>query len=156
MMPHCVDNEAIFVFMSTNIHLHTVEELLKFFRLDQPVHHPLVAIIDFSQVCEAEIGHTKISTDFYTLIYKTYNRNQVKYGRKLVDFTNGSLICLAPNQVLEMDDDVEESSQPSGWGLGFHPDLIRGTPLNDKMKSYSFFSYEVSESLHLSEKENRF
>ena len=154
-MPHCQHNEAIFVFMSTNIHLHTVEELFKFFGLDQPVHHPLVAIINFGQVREADIGNIKISTDFYTLIYKTYNRNHVKYGRKLVDFTNGSLICLAPNQTLEMDDDTEGSSQPLGWGLGFHPDLIRGTPLGDKMKSYSFFSYEVSEALHLSEKEKQ-
>lgn len=40
-----------------------------------------------------------------------------------------------------------------GWGLFFHPDLIRSTTLNDKIKSYSFFHYEVSEALHLSDKE---
>ena len=40
-----------------------------------------------------------------------------------------------------------------GWGLFFHPDLIRSTILNDKIKSYSFFHYEVSEALHLSDKE---
>ena len=40
-----------------------------------------------------------------------------------------------------------------GWGLFFHPDLIRATSLNDKLKSYSFFNYEVSEALHLSDKE---
>ncbi|MCE7067437.1 AraC family transcriptional regulator [Dyadobacter sp. CY326] len=141
--------------MSTNIHLRTVEDLFRFFRLDQPVRHPLIAIIDFSQVREGVIEDTKLSADFYTLIFKNYNRNHVRYGRKLVDFTNGSLICLSPNQVLEMDNDIEVSPQMIGWGLSFHPDLIRGTPLNDKMKSYSFFSYEVSEALHLSEKEKQ-
>lgn len=40
-----------------------------------------------------------------------------------------------------------------GWGLFFHPDLIRATSLNDKLKNYSFFNYEVSEALHLSDKE---
>lgn len=35
----------------------------------------------------------------------------------------------------------------------FHPDLIRGTSLGRSMKDYSFFSYEVSEALHLSERE---
>jgi hypothetical protein len=35
------------------------------------------------------------------------------------------------------------------WGgVYFHPDLIRATSLNDK-----FFNYEVSEALHLSDKE---
>jgi AraC-like DNA-binding protein len=40
-----------------------------------------------------------------------------------------------------------------GWGLFFHPDLIRATSLNEKLKNYSFFNYEVSEALHLSDKE---
>lgn len=43
----------------------------------------------------------------------------------------------------------------SGWGLFFHPDLIHGTSLGTKMKGYSFFSYETSEALHLSEKEKQ-
>jgi AraC-like DNA-binding protein len=42
-----------------------------------------------------------------------------------------------------------------GWGLFFHPDLIRNTSLNSKMKDYSFFSYEMAEALHLSEKEKQ-
>jgi AraC-like DNA-binding protein len=42
-----------------------------------------------------------------------------------------------------------------GWGLFFHPDLIRNTSLNVKMKDYTFFSYEISEALHLSEKEKQ-
>lgn len=42
-----------------------------------------------------------------------------------------------------------------GWGLFFHPDLIRGTSLGNKMKEYTFFSYEVNEALHLSDKEKQ-
>jgi AraC-like DNA-binding protein len=37
--------------------------------------------------------------------------------------------------------------------LFFHPDLIRATSLNGKIKDYSFFSYEITEALHLSDKE---
>jgi AraC-like DNA-binding protein len=88
------------------------------------------------------------------MLFKYECSNLVRYGRKMVDFQDGSLICMAPNQLIEMDTDSEASAN-KGWGLFFHPDLIRATSLNDKMKGYSFFSYEISEALHLSEKENQ-
>jgi len=141
--------------MSTFIHMRNIPDLFKFFRLDQALKHPLIAVVDFSRVSEEITEDTRISADFYTLIFKNYNRNNIKYGRKLVDFTDGSLICMSPNQVLEMDNDIEVSPQMEGWGLFFHPDLIRATSLNDKMKSYGFLSYEMSEALHLSEKEKQ-
>ncbi|RBQ03994.1 helix-turn-helix domain-containing protein [Pedobacter miscanthi] len=141
--------------MSVFIHLQTVSDVFKFFQLDQKIHHPLIAVVDFSRVNEQINGETRISADFYTLIFKNYNRNNIKYGRKLIDFQDGSLICMAPGQILELDNDVEESPEMMGWGLFFHPDLIRATSLNDKMKDYSFFSYQMSESLHLSEKEKQ-
>jgi AraC-like DNA-binding protein len=139
--------------MSVFIHMQSISDIFKFFHLKEPVLHPLIAVVDFSQVNEQIDGDTKVSTDFYALICKNYNRNNVKYGRKPVDFQNGSLICLAPHQILEMDTDEEETPELRGWGLFIHPDLIRPTSLNDKMKDYNFFSYEVSEALHLSEKE---
>ena len=135
--------------------MRNIPDLFKFFRLDQALKHPLIAVVDFSRVSEEITEDTRISADFYTLIFKNYNRNNIKYGRKLVDFTDGSLICMSPNQVLEMDNDIEVSPQMEGWGLFFHPDLIRATSLNDKMKSYGFLSYEMSEALHLSEKEKQ-
>jgi YesN/AraC family two-component response regulator len=46
---------------------------------------------------------------------------------------------------------VEEPGK--SWGLFFHPDLLKGTSLAVKMKSYSFFSYNSNEALHLSDKE---
>lgn len=141
--------------MSTFIHLDTISDLFKFFRLEDNVLHPLVAVVDFSKANHDVQGEIKISTDFYSLIFKNYNKFNVMYGRKTVDFQDGSLICLAPNQVLEMNDDTEDPVSMRGWGVFFHPDLIRATSLNDKMKDYSFFSYEVSEALHLSEKERQ-
>lgn len=133
--------------------MRTVADMLQFFKLSGPVRHPLAAVIDFSKVNEEISADTRVSADFYALIFKNYNRNNIKYGRKLVDFTDGSLICLSPQQVLEMDEDIDASAEMMGWGVFFHPDLIRNTPLHDRMKEYGFFSYEISEALHLSDKE---
>jgi len=141
-------------FMSAYIHLDTITDLFKFFRLSEPVRHPLVGVVDFSRVNNLVNEETKVSADFYYLLFKNYNLNNLRYGRKMVDFQDGCLMCMAPNQVIEMDNDVDISGTMIGWGLFFHPDLIRGTSLQNKMKDYSFFSYEISESLHLSEKEH--
>jgi AraC-like DNA-binding protein len=43
----------------------------------------------------------------------------------------------------------------SGWWLVFHPDFIRPYPLGRLIKEYGFFSYEVNEALHLSDKEEK-
>jgi AraC-like DNA-binding protein len=141
--------------MSEFIHLATIADLFKLFRLGNNLQHPLVAVVDFSKVDEHIYDGAKISADFYTVMFKNYSRNNIKYGRKPIDFQDGNLICMAPNQVIEMDDDIEVSENMLGWGLFFHPDLIRATSLNDKMKEYNFFSYETSEALHLSEKEKQ-
>jgi AraC-like DNA-binding protein len=45
--------------------------------------------------------------------------------------------------------------QPAGWALAFHPDLIRGTYLGRHIRDYNFFSYDVNEALHLSERERQ-
>lgn len=62
------------------------------------------------------------------------------------------MMFMAPGQVysvIRRSDNVH----PKGKALIFHPDLIRGTSLGQKIKSYSFFSYDSYEALHLSEKE---
>ncbi|MFD2921787.1 helix-turn-helix domain-containing protein [Terrimonas rubra] len=79
----------------------------------------------------------------------------MKYGRQQYDFQEGSLICIAPKQVVELDTEIQKRDDMMGWGLFFHPDLIRGTTLGARMKEYTFFSYETSEALHLSDKEKK-
>jgi AraC-like DNA-binding protein len=138
--------------MSETIQLQSIADLHKLFNLGNS-QHPLVAVLDFSKVSENVNQNSKISTDFYSIMFKNYCKNNIKYGRKTIDFQDGNLICIAPNQTIEIDNEIEPKENMLGWGLFFHPDLIRATSLNDKLKSYSFFNYEVSEALHLSDKE---
>ena len=133
-------------------HLQSIADLHKLVDLGIS-QHPLVTILDFSKVNEHLFGNTKITTDFYSIMFKNYCKNNFKYGRKAIDFQDGSLICIAPNQIIEIDNESEERADKMGWGLFFHPDLIRATPLNHHLKSYRFFDYEISEALHLSDKE---
>ena len=139
--------------MSQFIHLKSIADLSRL--LNESDFHPLVAVVDFSKTKDHIEEETRITTDFYSVMFKNYCKSALTYGRKAIDFDEGSLICMAPNQVITIDNEIEPRDNPMGWGLFFHPDLIRNTSLNSKMKDYSFFSYEMAEALHLSEKEKQ-
>lgn len=69
-------------------------------------------------------------------------------------YQEGTLVFVAPGQVAGIDDGGV-TEHPQGYALLFHPDLICGTSLARKMKEYTFFSYEVNEALHMSERERQ-
>lgn len=138
--------------MGDLLHLKTISDLFRFLNLG-PAHHPLIGVVDFGKVVEHAPGEIRIKTDFYSVMFKNYCRNHIRYGRKTFDFQDGSLVCISPNQIITIDNDIEIRENMLGWGLFFHPDLIRSTPLGLRIKDFSFFTYEISEALHLSEKE---
>jgi len=114
--------------------------------------HPLVSIIDLSKA--NSMRHMRMFFGFYTIFLKEVKCGDLIYGRNYYDYQEGTLVCLAPGQVIGLEDNGE-AFQPKGWALTFHPDLIRGTSLGQNIKDYTFFSYEVNEALHLSEQEHQ-
>jgi AraC-like DNA-binding protein len=135
-------------------HIESISELNKILNQGKPTH-PLVSVVDLSKVKRCGENNVKTTLGFYTIMLKNGSCGKLKYGREYYDFEEGTLVCIAPNQVAYIDNEGEEQNEAVGWGLFFHPDLIRGTSLGSKMKDYSFFSYEVNEALHLSEKEKQ-
>ncbi|MGC4035835.1 MAG: helix-turn-helix domain-containing protein [Chitinophagaceae bacterium] len=138
--------------MSPIVHIHSISEMNDYF-IGPKTKHPLVAVVDFSKVEDQIEEGTRIMGDFYIVMFKNYCCNKIRYGRKTYDFQEGSLMCLAPKQMMTMDKEIEQRDDKMGWGLFFHPDLIRGTALGKTIKEYTFFSYETNEALHLSDKE---
>lgn len=112
--------------------------------------HPLVSIIDMSKA--NPIRHFKHTFGFYAVFLKEVKCGDLIYGRQYYDYQEGTLVCVAPGQVLGVEDNGEVF-QPKGHALLFHPDIIRGTSLGGHMREYTFFSYEANEALHLSERE---
>lgn len=138
--------------MSKVIHFETITDMFKLIP-GAKVKHPLVAVIDFSKYQEHLQSEIKMTSGCYSIMFKNKCVNKMKYGQKSIDFQDGSLVCIAPRQVITVDEPLEDKTDINGWGLFFHPDLIRGTALGQSIKAYSFFSYETTEALHLSDKE---
>lgn len=114
--------------------------------------HPLVSVIDLSKT--RPIVNTRVHFGFYCIFLKEVKCGDLKYGCTYYDYQEGTLVFVAPGQVVGIQNDVN-NFHPKGWGLFFHPDLIRGTSLGQHIREFSFFSYEANEALHLSEKERQ-
>ncbi len=114
--------------------------------------HPLVNIADVAKTKRVEIEGCHCF-NFYTIFLKDVKCGDIKYGRNYYDYQDGTLVFMAPMQIMSMENRRPEAAK--GWVLMFHPDLLRGTQLGRNLKDYSFFSYEVNEALHLSEQERR-
>ncbi len=114
--------------------------------------HPLVSVLDLSKA--NPLPAQTFNFGLYAVYLKELNCGELKYGRGLYDYQEGTLVFIAPGQVIGVQPKVK-TFEPKGWALLFHPDLIKGTSLGKHMQQFSFFSYDVNEALHLSEKERQ-
>lgn len=140
--------------MDDFIKIKTISEAHAGFGLDKP-KHPLVSVYHHKNLKKNDdfIG-AKFVVDLYQVTYKTCNDSSFGYGRNSYDFQEGTLIFTSPGQVITMHDWGEDKNS-EGWSLLFHPDLIRKSELAKSIKNYTFFSYSVTEALHISDSEKQ-
>jgi AraC-like DNA-binding protein len=119
---------------------------------DHETLHPLVSVLDLSKASPRK--RSQMNIGIYMILLKEVKCGDLKYGRHTYDYQEGTLVFLAPGQVINIENDGEYY-QPQGKVLVFHPDFIRGTSLGRHIDEYSFFSYKVNEALHLSERERQ-
>jgi AraC-like DNA-binding protein len=128
----------------------TISELHEIAGFEKP-KHPLVTVIDYSKVAVKDTPESgSFVCSFYTVNFKKHC--SFLYGRQTFDHQEGTLHCTAPEQIITFDR-KKEAGSTEGWGLYFHPELIRNTALGKKINEYSFFSYCENEALHLSDLE---
>lgn len=135
-----------------------MEEILKFDTVSQynafnrnETLHPLVSVVDLSKAAPRKLR--RMSYGFYVVFLKEIKCGDLKYGINNYDYDEGTLVFLAPGQVIGSAG--EDYYQPQGLALVFHADLIHGTSLGRHINDYTFFSYTTNEALHLSERERQ-
>ena len=134
--------------MEEVIKLDTVDAYNKLFGLE--TLHPLVSVIDLSKATRFPTRFT-LNYGIYAVFLKQVKCGDIRYGRQIYDYQEGTVTSFAPGQVVTTE--VDERVKPMAHGVIFHPDLIRGTSLGQEIKQYSFFSYHSNEALHLSDEE---
>ncbi|MBF4516865.1 helix-turn-helix transcriptional regulator [Flavobacterium sp. ANB] len=132
-------------------HIIKLEKVAQYNKLkDVENQHPLISVFDNSNG-KSLPNHTRMHFGFYAIFLKYGICGELKYGRNNYDYEEGTMVFVAPGQVLEVNN--AEDYKPTGLVLLFHPDLIKGITLAKNMNQYSFFSYDSHEALHLSLKE---
>ncbi len=136
-----------------------MEEILKFDSVSQynafnqhETLHPLVSVINYSKASPRKLRKSYFG--FYAVLLKDVKCGDMRYGKNLYDYQEGTLVFVAPGQMVGIETS-EEIYQPKGHGVVFHSDLIKGTSLGRHIDDYTFFSYNVSEALHVSERERQ-
>lgn len=114
--------------------------------------HPLVSVVDVSKASPRQASNMYFG--FYTIFLKQVNCGDLRYGRHTYDYQEGTLVFIAPGQVVTVEN-KGETYQPKGLALIFHPDLIHGTSLGRHIQDYTFFGYQSNEALHVSERERK-
>jgi AraC-like DNA-binding protein len=137
--------------MNKTIKLDSIDAYNKLYGLE--THHPLVTVIDLKQA-KLPVNHITMDYGVYALYLKNGVNCSIKYGRKNYDYQEGTIVSFSPGQVIEVEMERDEVALDV-IGLLFHPDLIYGTPLAEKIASFQFFNYSQTESLHLSEEERK-
>ena len=113
--------------------------------------HPLVSVVNLNQATR-DVDTIRLRYGLYAIFLKLEKACDIQYGRQAYDFEAGTIVCFAPGQTATTTRTMGHPAT-NAYGILFHPDLLLGTELGRNIKRYTFFSYEVNEALHLSEKE---
>ncbi|GHC61839.1 helix-turn-helix domain-containing protein [Ulvibacter litoralis] len=137
------------------LHIKNINEYHRLMQLPKP-QHPLVSVINFADIKRKEnVTVSSFTHGFYSIALKQVFNGKMKYGQQEYDFDEGVLAFIAPNQVMRIEVEDEQKLNHLGWLLIFHPDFLWNTSLAQKIKKYDFFGYELTEALHLSDKEQK-
>jgi AraC family transcriptional activator of pobA len=94
--------------MSDFYHITGISELHNLFGLAKPVH-PLIAIIREWPKTDINFNDIKLTSGLYLLSMKgKIKGNSFQYGKNTYDFEEGTLVSLAPDQVVSFTTPIEE------------------------------------------------
>jgi len=132
------------------IHFKTISELDKVDGFPPP-GNPLISLNVIENSSNA-LKNKEIICDFYIVCLKKLKSGMLLYGKTKYDHDMGTMFFMKPRQVLTVQD---VQLKDKGFSIHVHEDFLVGRPLFTEIKKYNFFDYEISETLHLSTREEK-
>ena len=114
--------------------------------VEAPVLHPLVSIVHYDEL--RPFRHSLNNYGVYGLFIQRQFPDNLSYGMRKVQVSDGSIIAVEPGQIGGLEDNGERISL-SGWVLMWSPELLHGSELERQIDRYQFFSYFFDSSLRM-------
>ena len=133
--------------------LNSISDVHRTLGLPKP-QHPLISVMNFTDDAGFDVSklpHYDV-LNFYKITFITKLSGRLKYGQGYYDYDEGSMMFVAPNQLVGS---AKYKDSSSAYILLVHPDFLLGYPLAKKIKQYGYFSYAANEALHLSDNEKQ-
>jgi len=129
-------------------HFKEIQKLNEYFDIDSK--HPLIDILKYEDVNKKKsIKKEPLLFDFYKISFVKNFNGFIQIGETKFDGENGILHFVEPGQVYTCN-----STNPwKGYQILIHPDIFKKHFTHKNISSYDFFSYEVNESLLLTQEE---
>lgn len=119
--------------------------------LGQSDTHELVTVIDYTRL--SPVRPSLNSYEVYGLFLQGKEADMdLVYGTGKYDYSEDTLICVAPGQLGGKEDNGEFVNL-TGWAVLFHPDILQGTALEKDIRNFTFFDYRINEALHMTAEE---
>lgn len=134
-----------------NILIDSVDKLNDIYGL--PTVNPLVTVFDLNHATRPPLSFARVTYGLYVVFLKNLPNCSLLYGRHSYDFKAGTVVSLSPGQTVGVLEPAVKTASRDVRGIAFHPDLIYGTPLADKIAAFSFFDFADLEALLLSDGE---
>lgn len=132
------------------LRVHRVNDYARY--IGAPELHPLVSVIHYDEL--EHCRHSLNNYDVYGMFIGDETLEELTYGLTTYDLHRHALMCVAPGQIGGKADTGEEI-HTKGWALLFDPALLHGTDLERRMTSFTYFSYNTSEALHMTDEQRQ-
>ena len=136
--------------MEKILKVHHVNDYARY--IGAPELHPLVSVIHYDEL--EHCRHSLNNYDVYGMFLADETLEDLSYGQIQYVLNRHALMCVAPGQIGGKADTGEEI-QTKGWAVLFDPELLHGTDLERRMASYTYFSYNINEALHMTDRQRQ-
>ncbi len=134
--------------MEKILKVHNVNDYARY--IGAPELHPLVSVIHYDEL--EHCRHSLNNYDVYGMFIADETLEDLSYGQIQYVLNRHALMCVAPGQIGGKTD-IGEEIQTKGWALLFDPKLLSGTELGKRMSRFTYFSYNTSEALLMSDEQ---
>lgn len=114
--------------------------------------HSHISVIHYDEL--PPIRHSRMLWGVYGLFLLEDEIEQLTYGSGTYDYSEGSLVCVAPSQIGGVADDGT-TFQRKGWALLFNSELFHTTNVEKKLPRLEFFRYHVNKALVITHTEQQ-